>query len=126
MTKFREVKLMPDLGVCFSSSRGKIIRKLSIASRSVELRSWRPLGRGGKGKRRATCIRDVDDGATPRRPALSRSPVVVLRPDDWAHWIYLTKPQRELLRPLPEGSLEAKTIREGSDKTAADGPHQMI
>jgi putative SOS response-associated peptidase YedK len=41
--------------------------------------------------------------------------VVVLKPEDWAHWIYLTKPQGELLRPLPEGSLEAETIREGSD-----------
>ncbi len=41
--------------------------------------------------------------------------VVVLKPDDWAHWIYLTKPQSELLHPLPEGSLEAETVREGSD-----------
>ncbi|MEH2512222.1 putative SOS response-associated peptidase YedK [Nitrobacteraceae bacterium AZCC 1564] len=41
--------------------------------------------------------------------------VVVLKPEDWAHWLYLTKPQAELLRPLPEGSLEAETVREGSD-----------
>jgi putative SOS response-associated peptidase YedK len=41
--------------------------------------------------------------------------VVVLRPEDWAHWIYLTKPQAELLRPLPDGALEAETVREGSD-----------
>lgn len=41
--------------------------------------------------------------------------VVVMRPEDWAHWIYLTKPQAELLRPLPEGSLEAETVRGGSD-----------
>lgn len=41
--------------------------------------------------------------------------VVVLKPEDWAHWIYLTKPQAELLRPLPEGSLEAETVRQGSD-----------
>jgi putative SOS response-associated peptidase YedK len=27
--------------------------------------------------------------------------VVVLRPDDWASWIYLTKPEAELLQPLP-------------------------
>jgi putative SOS response-associated peptidase YedK len=33
---------------------------------------------------------------------------VVLRPEDWAAWIYLTKPENELLRPLPEGSLESK------------------
>jgi hypothetical protein len=27
----------------------------------------------------------------------------------------LTKPERELLRPLPEGSLDVETVREGSD-----------
>ena len=29
--------------------------------------------------------------------------VVVLRPEDWAHWLFLTKPESELLRPLPKG-----------------------
>jgi putative SOS response-associated peptidase YedK len=41
--------------------------------------------------------------------------VVVLRPEDWAAWIYLTKPENELLRPLPEGSLDVQTVRDGSD-----------
>jgi putative SOS response-associated peptidase YedK len=41
--------------------------------------------------------------------------IVVLRPEDWAAWIYLTKPERELLRPLPAGSLDVETVREGSD-----------
>ena len=41
--------------------------------------------------------------------------VVVLRPEHWAAWIYLTKPERELLRPLPQGSLDVETAREGSD-----------
>jgi putative SOS response-associated peptidase YedK len=40
--------------------------------------------------------------------------VVVLRPEDWAAWIHLTKTEAELLRPLPEGALEATTIREGT------------
>jgi putative SOS response-associated peptidase YedK len=40
--------------------------------------------------------------------------VVVLRPEDWAAWIHLTKTETELLRPLPEGSLEATTVREGA------------
>jgi putative SOS response-associated peptidase YedK len=31
--------------------------------------------------------------------------VVVLRPENWAAWIRLTKAEGELLRPLPEGSL---------------------
>lgn len=31
--------------------------------------------------------------------------ICVLKPDDWSAWIYLTKPEGELLRPLPAGSL---------------------
>jgi putative SOS response-associated peptidase YedK len=41
--------------------------------------------------------------------------VVVLPPEDWAAWIYLTKPEKDLLRPLPEGALDVRTVREGSD-----------
>jgi putative SOS response-associated peptidase YedK len=41
--------------------------------------------------------------------------VAVLRPEDWAAWLYLTKPEAELLRPLPSGSLAVETVREGSD-----------
>jgi putative SOS response-associated peptidase YedK len=40
--------------------------------------------------------------------------VVVLRPEDWAAWIHLTKTEAELLRPLSEGSLEVSTVREGA------------
>lgn len=39
--------------------------------------------------------------------------VVVLRPEDWAAWIDLTKPESALLRPLPAGSLAVSTVREG-------------
>jgi putative SOS response-associated peptidase YedK len=39
--------------------------------------------------------------------------VVVLRPKDWAAWIHLTRPETELLRPLPEGSLDTTTVRKG-------------
>jgi putative SOS response-associated peptidase YedK len=41
--------------------------------------------------------------------------VVVLRPEDWAAWIHLTKTEAELLRPLPEGTLGVTTVREGTD-----------
>jgi putative SOS response-associated peptidase YedK len=41
--------------------------------------------------------------------------VVVLWPQDWSSWIYLTKPEAELLRPLPAGSLQVETVRKGSD-----------
>lgn len=37
--------------------------------------------------------------------------VVVLRPEDWAHWLFLTRPEEELLRPLPAGSLTVETVR---------------
>jgi putative SOS response-associated peptidase YedK len=41
--------------------------------------------------------------------------VAVLPPEDWAAWLYLTKPEAELLRPLPAGSLEVRTVRGASD-----------
>jgi putative SOS response-associated peptidase YedK len=41
--------------------------------------------------------------------------VVILRPQDWSAWIYLTKPERELLRPLPAGALHVETVRRGTD-----------
>jgi len=41
--------------------------------------------------------------------------VVVLRPEDWAAWIYLTKSEAELLRPLPEGSLTVEAVRVGTE-----------
>jgi putative SOS response-associated peptidase YedK len=37
--------------------------------------------------------------------------VVVLQPKDWAAWINLTKPEAELLRTLPAGSLSVDTVR---------------
>jgi putative SOS response-associated peptidase YedK len=41
--------------------------------------------------------------------------VVMVRPEDWSAWIYLNKPEVELLQPLPKGSLEVTMVREGSD-----------
>jgi putative SOS response-associated peptidase YedK len=41
--------------------------------------------------------------------------VVVLRPEDWKHWLDLSKPEAELLRPLPEGSLNVELVRGGND-----------
>lgn len=38
--------------------------------------------------------------------------VCVLKPEDWAAWLFLSKPQEELLRPLPEGTLVVKVVRE--------------
>lgn len=41
--------------------------------------------------------------------------VCVLRPEDWAAWLFLTKPEGELLRPLPAGTLVVEVVREGKD-----------
>jgi putative SOS response-associated peptidase YedK len=40
--------------------------------------------------------------------------VVVLRPEDWRHWLELSKTESELLQPLPEGSLGAEVVRHGA------------
>jgi SOS response associated peptidase (SRAP) len=60
-------------------------------------------------------VHDVSDVAWPDVESYHMRQVVVLRPDDWAARIYLTKSGKELLRSRPEGSLDAETVREGSD-----------
>ena len=40
--------------------------------------------------------------------------VAVLRPGDWGAWLSLTKPEQDLLKPLPAGSLRTELVREGS------------
>jgi putative SOS response-associated peptidase YedK len=37
--------------------------------------------------------------------------VCVILPEDWAHWLFLTKPEEELLKPLPAGMLDVVTVR---------------
>lgn len=37
--------------------------------------------------------------------------VCVILPEDWAHWLFLTKPEEELLKPLPAGTLDVVTVR---------------
>jgi putative SOS response-associated peptidase YedK len=41
--------------------------------------------------------------------------VAVLHPKDWRAWIELTKPEGDLLKPLPEGALTVETVRPASD-----------
>jgi putative SOS response-associated peptidase YedK len=41
--------------------------------------------------------------------------IVVLQPADWLAWLTLSRPEAELLRPLPAGSLEVSQVRAGSD-----------
>ena len=69
--------------------------------------------------------RDGPDGQPPDFTMLTTSPgddvkpihdrqVVVLRPEYWADWLYLTKPEGELLRALPGGSFATTIARAGS------------
>lgn len=41
--------------------------------------------------------------------------IAVLTIQDWASWLFLGKPEAELLRPLPEGALSATLAREGRE-----------
>lgn len=41
--------------------------------------------------------------------------VVVLRPEDWAAWLWLTKAEAKLLRPLDEGALAVEMVRKGAN-----------
>jgi putative SOS response-associated peptidase YedK len=40
--------------------------------------------------------------------------VVVLRPEDWRHWLELSKTESDLLKPLPAGSLDVEIVRQGA------------
>jgi putative SOS response-associated peptidase YedK len=40
---------------------------------------------------------------------------VVLRPEQWRHWLDLSRPEADLLRPLPGGSLDLESFRKWSD-----------
>jgi putative SOS response-associated peptidase YedK len=70
--------------------------------------------------------REGEDGQPPGFAMLTVEPgadvapihdrqIVVLRPEDWAHWLYLTRRQEELLRPLPAASLKVEMVRPGAD-----------
>lgn len=72
------------------------------------------LWRGGQGNQPPAFTMLTTEPGSDVEPYHNRQ-VVVLWPKDWASWIYLTKPESELLKPLPPGSLEVETIRKGSD-----------
>ena len=55
------------------------------------------------------------DVSEDQAPVSARAQRSVLRPEEWAAWLYLTKPEAELLRPLTKGSLKVQTARQGGD-----------
>jgi len=40
--------------------------------------------------------------------------VCVLAPEQWGAWLFLTRPEADLLKPLPAGSLVVETVRAGA------------
>ena len=42
--------------------------------------------------------------------------IVVLTPEEWTAWLWLTKSQEKLLQPLPAGSLAVETVRRGGSR----------
>lgn len=72
------------------------------------------IWREGQGERPPAFAMLTTDPGPDVAPYHNRQ-MVVLRPEDWAAWLYLTKPESELLQPLPEGSLAVETVRQGSD-----------
>jgi putative SOS response-associated peptidase YedK len=70
--------------------------------------------------------REGDDNQLPSFTMLTTAPgpdvapihdrqIVVLAPERWAEWIYLSTPESEVLAPLPAGSLHVERVRAGSD-----------
>lgn len=41
--------------------------------------------------------------------------VVVLEPNDWAAWLWLRKPESELLRPAIAGTVAVEMVRKGTE-----------
>jgi putative SOS response-associated peptidase YedK len=46
--------------------------------------------------------------------------VAVLPPNAWGAWLYLEKPEADILQPLPEGSLQVSLARAGKEAPPGD------
>jgi putative SOS response-associated peptidase YedK len=87
--------------------------KHRFALRGAPITAIAALSRPGRGNQPPSFTM-LTTGPGPDVAPYHNRQVVVLRPEDWAAWIHLTKAEAELLRPLPEGSLEVVTVREGA------------
>ena len=70
------------------------------------------LWREGAGNQAAAFTMLTTDPGPDVAPYHNRQ-IVVLRPQDWSAWIDLTRPESELLQPLPAGALSVETVRVG-------------
>ena len=81
---------------------------------------WRDVGReaageGAQNTNQPPAFTMLTTAPGPDVAPIHDRQVVVLRPHDWRHWLHLTKPEADLLRPLPAGSLAVEEVRSGSD-----------
>ena len=66
---------------------------------------WRPMPEGGA----AFTLLTTEPG--PDVAPIHDRQMVILHRDDWSAWLDLTRPEAELLKPLPEGSLKVEQVR---------------
>ncbi len=81
---------------------------------------WRDVGREAAGEgagntNQPPAFTMLTTAPGPDVASIHNRQVVVLRPEDWRHWLHLTRPEADLLRPLPAGSLRVEEVRSGSD-----------
>lgn len=67
---------------------------------------WRPASEAGP---EAFTLLTTEPG--PDMAPIHNRQMVILDRADWAAWLELTKPERELLKALPEGSLQHEQVR---------------
>ncbi|OAV49307.1 hypothetical protein A6U98_13815 [Rhizobium sp. WYCCWR10014] len=72
------------------------------------------LWREGEGNQPASMTMLTTKPSPDVEPIHNRQ-VVILKPEEWRHWLALSKPQDQLLKPLPAGSLSVEQVRVGSD-----------
>ena len=72
---------------------------------------WRP---GGGNRPDAFAM--LTTAPSPDVELIHNRQVVVLRPETWRAWLYLSAPEAELLRPLPGGSLRVDIVRRGREE----------
>jgi len=68
------------------------------------------LWREGDGNKPATFAMLTTEPGPDVAPIHNRQ-IVVLQPENWVAWLNLTKPEADLLRSLPAGSLSVETVR---------------
>ncbi|MBP2157835.1 MULTISPECIES: SOS response-associated peptidase [Asticcacaulis] len=80
------------------------------------------LWREGEGNKPSSFTMLTTEPGPDIKPYHNRQ-IVVLRPESWMDWLYLSKPEDALLRPLPQGSLSVETVRKGSDEPVRQPEH---